>query len=97
MNADCQVLVNVRLGSTLQLSCSLLGVPPPDTVTWTYNGTALTISDSDITILSDATSTSLSWANVDATASGQYTCIASNEVGSNSDSTDVIVKRKCVF
>ena len=96
VTADRQDLVDVPLGSTLQLTCSLLGVPPPDSVTWTHNGTTLNDADSDITISSDATSTSLSRTNVADTGGGQYECSASNVVGSNSDSTEVRVQRECV-
>ena len=95
VTADRQDLVDILLGSTLQLSCTLLGVPPPDSVTWTHNSTTL-IPDPDITILSGVTSTSLSRANVADTGGGQYVCSASNVVGSKSDSTEVRVQRECV-
>ena len=86
--ADCVDLVDVPLGGTLQLSCSILGVPPPDNISWTHNGT----ERPDLTIESNDTSTTLTLDDVEEEDGGVYQCIASNEVGENRDSTTVRIQ-----
>ena len=81
-------MVDVPLGGTLQLSCSILGVPPPDTISWTHNGT----ERPDLTIESSDTFTTLTLDDVEEDDGGVYQCIARNVVGENRDSTSVRVQ-----
>ena len=81
------------LNGELQLTCSFQGVPPPDTVTWTHNGTEL--SPTLVTVT--ATDTTLTRTSLPASAGGAYACSASNEVGSNTANTFVRIQRKLLM
>ena len=94
VTADSEGSVRSPLGRTLQLTCSLLGVPPPDTVTWTHNDTTLNDADPDITISSTSFTTTLCRANLLTSGGGPYVCTASNEVGSDNAHAIVRVQRK---
>ena len=94
VTADSEDLVLVPLGSELQISCSLEGIPPPDTVTWRHNGSVLLTSDPLISIDNSATSTSLTRMDISEDGGGLYECEASNEVGSNAANTTVRVQCK---
>ena len=94
VTADNEDLVLVPLGSELQISCSLDGIPPPDTVTWRHNGSVLLTSDPLISIDNSITSTSLTKMDISEDGGGLYECEASNEVGSNAATTTVRVQCK---
>ena len=96
MTADRVDLVDVPLGGTLQLSCSILGVPPPDSVRWTHNGT-LQPDLNRATIESTDISTTLILTDVAGDEGGSYECIASNLVGENSASTSVRIQCELYF
>ena len=94
VTVDSEDLVLVPLGSELQISCSLEGIPPPDTVTWRHNGSVLLTSDPVISIENSTTSTSLTRMDISEDGGGLYECEASNEVGSNAANTTVGVQCK---
>ena len=92
------VYVPVDIG-TLFISCSLDGVPPPDSVSWTHNSSSMPIdpsSDSRVTISSTDTSTSLMIVGVEEDEGGTYECIVGNVVGNNNASAGVRIQCKCV-
>uniref|UniRef100_F6ZIH2 Hemicentin-1 n=1 Tax=Ciona intestinalis TaxID=7719 RepID=F6ZIH2_CIOIN len=70
--------VTVTLGGAVTITCDASGDPPP-TIVWLKNGTPLFGSDESITISEDGTSLSMSEA-VESDR-GQYSCVASNDVG----------------
>ena len=96
MTADLIGLVDVPLGGTLQISCSIgLGVPPLDSIRWTHNGTEL-LPNNDlnrVNIESSTVATTLTLDSVETDEGGLYECIAGNPVGENSAST--VVRIQC--
>ena len=93
--ADSEGLVYVPVDiGRLFISCSLDGVPPPDSVSWTHNS-SIPIdpsSDSRVTISSTDTSTSLMIEDVEEDEGGTYECIAGNVVGSNNASPKWVIE-----
>ena len=96
MTADRQDLVLVPVGiGTLRISCTYLGIPPPDAITWTHNGTALVpAADSRISVSFNDTGTTLTITEVTEEEGGMYACVPQNIVDSNSSTTEVRIQRK---
>ena len=92
MTADQVGLVAVPLGGTLELSCSILGVPPPNSISWTHNSTELLDMPPDVNIESTDTSTTLTVSDVKENEGGVYQCTAGNVVNENSATTNVRIQ-----
>ena len=87
----------LALGSELHISCSMEGIPPPDTVTWKHNGSVLLTSDPLISVETSTTSTSLTRRDMAKDGGGTYECEASNGVGSNTANITVTVQCKYLY
>ena len=92
VTADRVGLVDVPLGGTLELSCSILGVPPPNNISWTHNGTELLDMPPDVTIENTDTSTTLTVSDVEEDEGGVYQSTAGNVVNENSATTNVRIQ-----
>jgi hypothetical protein len=92
VTADRVGLVDVPLGGTLELSCSILGVPPPNSISWTLNGTELLDMPPDVTIENTTNSTTLTVSDVEEDEGGVYQCTAGNVVNENSATTNVRIQ-----
>ena len=68
----------VVVGTTIILVCETSGVDPPNTISWTFNGTEVSNDRNFSLTLSD-------------TNYGDYTCTASNEFGSGNSSVETIM------
>ena len=69
------------------IRCTFDGLPTP-TVTWSHDGSMLT-NDSDITIATDDSSSTLTIITLTEDDSGFYTCMVSNLLG-NGTATSVL-------
>ena len=97
VTADSVDIVLVPLGSELHTSCSMVGIPPPDMVTWRHNGSVLLTSDPLITVETSTTSTSLTRRDIAKDGGGTYECEASNGLGSTTANITVTVQCKYVI
>ena len=83
--------------NTLTLSCSFTGIPTVSQE-WLLNGQPLS-NNNQITITnaqSDGTST-LQWMNVPLNADGIFSCVATNNLGSDRLSINVQILSKCIY
>lgn len=69
----------IILGDDVVLVCIITGMDPPDTITWTLNGALVNSGNGNFTLMA-----------VTVADYGVYTCNASNEFGSDSDTVEVI-------
>lgn len=79
----------IKNKSTLVFSSSYTGIPRPETK-WLKNGKEIVI-DSDVTIIDNDDTTTLTIRNVDRKRNGKYEIVAINEVGECRASASVIV------
>ena len=82
------------LGATLELSCGFLGIPAPESIAWYHNGTQLMASDL-ISIISNATSTTLTKLSLTEVEGGNYTCSVENVAGVRS--VEISVRIQCRY
>lgn len=69
----------IVLGADVVLVCIITGVDPPDSIMWTLNGMVVDTGNENFTL------TVLTVSDY-----GVYTCNASNEFGSDSDTVEVL-------
>ena len=72
----------VVIGTTIELICTTAGMNPPRNITWMFNGAAIDTG-------SETTSFNIS-RQISSLDYGVYTCSASNEFGSDSESIEII-------
>jgi hypothetical protein len=72
----------VIIGTTIELICTTAGKDPPRTITWTFNGAAIDTG-------SDTTTFNIS-RQISSSDYGMYTCSASNEIGSDNETIEII-------
>ena len=68
------------------IRCAFEGLPIP-TVVWSHDGNVLTDGSNDITIATSDTSSTLNVTTVTVDDSGSYTCMVSNLLGSDMESS----------
>ena len=73
-------------GDTVTLSCNATGNPLP-TISWTRNGSPVTASGR-ISFSDDKKQLTIT--NVNRTDSGEYRCVASNELGSDTSNASTV-------
>ena len=79
----------VIIGTTIELICTMAGKDPPRTITWTFNGVKIDTG-------SEITSFNIS-RQISSSDYGVYTCSASNEFGSDSETIEIIQAGKIDF
>ena len=73
------------------IHCVFEGLPIP-TVVWSHDGNVLTNGSNNITIATSDTSSTLTVTTVTADDSGSYTCVVSNLLGSDMESSMLLVQ-----
>ena len=73
------------------IRCVFEGLPTP-TVVWSHDGNVLTDGSNDITIATIDTLSTLNVTMVTADDSGSYTCMVSNLLGSDMESSTLLVQ-----
>ena len=68
------------------IQCTFEGLPIP-TVVWSHDGTVLTDGSNGTTIATGDTASSLTITTVTADDSGSYTCMVSNLLGSDTETS----------
>ena len=76
----------IVIGTTIELICTTAGMDSPRNITWMFNGAAI---DTE----SETTSFNIS-RQISSSDYGVYTCSASNEFGSDSESIEIIQASK---
>ena len=86
-----------NVNSTLTLWCGFVGIPYPS-LEWTHNGLPLSNSNNSITITNTSNMSShtsiLEWKTVPILAAGTFTCVATNNLGSDNTSITVRIQSK---
>ena len=83
----------VQVNMDHMIQCAIEGLPIP-TVVWSHDGNVLTDGSNNITIATGSTSSTLIITMVTADDSGSYTCMVSNLLGSDVESS--ILQVQCV-
>ena len=82
---------------TIAFTCTVSGVPKPN-ITWSRNNFTLSSLNTGVQISQteqgDQITNQLTIASVDRDYAGQYTCTATNQIGSTSNSTTLSVRCK---
>ena len=73
------------------IQCTFEGLPIP-TVVWAHDGNVLSEAPNDTSIATGDTSSTLTITMVTAEDSGSYTCMVSNLLGSNMESSMLLVQ-----
>ncbi|RWS30283.1 cell adhesion molecule-like protein, partial [Leptotrombidium deliense] len=83
---------NVNIGQRLSITCTVIKGDPPILIKWLKNGQLINEHDAFVSIhhLADYSSTIL-FKSINSEHKGNYTCSATNEVGQDSYSTDLVV------
>ncbi|KPI92824.1 Down syndrome cell adhesion molecule-like protein CG42256 [Papilio xuthus] len=80
-----------NVGEYLQAACTINFGDLPLTITWMFNGQAISLRNNDYTITNSKRSSLLIVESVDAKHAGSYTCIGENRAGRSTYSADLIV------
>ena len=88
-------MIQLPLNSILTLTCNFVAVPAPD-ASWFLNGTLLNVADPRISqTVSDAAST-LTLSGLTRDEGGNYSCVITNRLGSDSGRvTTLLILSEC--
>ena len=89
-------IIIIPLNNTLNFTCMHDAVPTA-TVEWLFNNTPVDVGNPRISITDVGGLFSLTVANINHNDSGEYTCRASNNIGSDNSTTMLLISSKYRF